>query len=92
MIAFAVRRLVATALVMFALSVTGPIGMPLVSATVEIEIAARKTGKAQMMSRMRERIWSTMPPKKPAMRAMIVAMRQQSAAETRPMIRELRPP
>ena len=49
-----------------ALSVTGPMGMPLVSATVEIEIAARKTGKAQITSRMRERIWSTMPPKKPA--------------------------
>ena len=39
-----------------ALSVTGPMGMPLVSATVEIEIAARKTGKAQITSRMRDRI------------------------------------
>ena len=75
-----------------ALSVTGPIGMPLVSATVEIEIAARKTGKAQMTSRMRDRIWSTMPPKKPAMSAMIVAKKQQSAAEAMPMSRELRPP
>ncbi len=62
------------------------------SATVEIEIAARKTGKAQMMSRKRDRIWSTMPPKKPAMSAMIVAKKQQIAAEAVPMSSELRPP
>ncbi len=33
-----------------------------------------------------------MPPKKPAMSAMIVAKKQQNAAEATPMSRELRPP
>src|SRR5229473_3863804 len=47
---------------------TGPTWKPLewVSSSVEIEIASRYTGNAQMMSMIRDSTESTSPPKKPA--------------------------
>ncbi len=41
---------------LLAASVTGPTLIPRVSATVEIEMAARNTGNAQMTSSVRDRI------------------------------------
>jgi hypothetical protein len=85
MIPIGIQRLVAG-------SVTSPRSSPLVSATIEMEMASRYTGKAQRTSISRERTPSVKPPKKPAMTAMIVARMQQIRADTVPIISELRPP
>src|SRR5260370_25325484 len=78
-----------------ALTCTGPTWIPperAVSSSVEIEIASRKTGNAQMMSMIRDSTVSTSPPKKPATSATSVATAQQITAELLPICSELRPP
>src|SRR5438874_6626765 len=77
-----------------ALTCSGPTWNPLewVSSSVEIEMASRYTGKAQMTSMRRDSTVSTRPPKKPANRAMTVAARQHRTAEPTPTSSELRPP
>ena len=77
-----------------ALTCSGPNWNPLewVSSSVEIEMASRYTGKAQMTSMMRDSTASTVPPKKPAISATTVAARQHRTAEPIPTSSELRPP
>ncbi len=62
------------------------------SNSVEIEMASRNTGKAQITSIRRDSSESVTPPKKPAIRAATVAAREHSTAEPIPTNRELRPP
>ena len=73
---------------------TGPNWNPLewVSSSVPMDIASKYTGKAQIMSMMRDATESVMPPKKPAIRATTVAASEQSTAEPMPISSELRPP
>ena len=73
---------------------TGPNWNPLewVSNSVAMHIASRYTGKAQMMSMMRDATESVTPPKKPAIRATTVATSEQSTAAPMPISSELRPP
>ena len=63
-----------------------------VSSSVPTVIANSRTGNAQITSMSRESSESVTPPKKPAISASTVAMRQQMTAEPIPMSSELRPP
>ena len=77
-----------------ALTFSGPNWIPLVwvSSSVEMDIASRYTGKAQITSMRRDSSASVVPPKNPAIRATTVAARQHRTAEPIPISRELRPP
>jgi len=73
---------------------SGPTWRPFdeVSSTVEMQIASRYTGNAQIRSMSRDRIASVTPPKNPAISATIVATAQHRSAEPKPISSEVRPP